>query len=77
MGFEIDDLDWALGELLHITHMAKRYGMLVHKFNPDLFSECMRCINNQPFAVREEAIKPFLSLKPHKVFVGREDARAH
>jgi hypothetical protein len=76
MDFEADDLDWALGELLHLTQQAKRCGMLVHKFNPELFSACMRCINNQPFAVRQRAIKPFHDLEPHKVYLGHENAWA-
>jgi hypothetical protein len=77
MNFEADDLDWALGELLHLTWQAKRCGMLVHKFNPEFFAACMRCINAQPFAIRERAFKAFLNLDPHKVFVGYENARAH
>ncbi len=77
MEFEADDLDWALGELLHLTQEAKRYGVLVHKFDPELFSQCMRCINMQPFVVRERAMRIFLDLAPTSVFVGHEDARTH
>jgi hypothetical protein len=76
MDFEIDDLDWALGELLHLTQQAKRCGMLVHKFNPELFSACMRCINNQPFEVRRAAHKIFTDLEPAKVFARHENAFA-
>lgn len=77
MKFEADDLDWALGELLHLTQQAKRCGMLVQHFNPELFAACMYCINAQPFAVRQHAFKIFMNLNPHKVFVGHEDARTH
>jgi hypothetical protein len=77
MNFEADDLDWALGELLHLTSQAKACGILVHQFDPERFSACMRCINAQPFLVRQRSFAIFLNLKPHKVHVGYENSRAH
>ncbi|MCC8995971.1 MAG: hypothetical protein LM517_02690 [Nitrosomonas sp.] len=39
MKFEVDDLDWAMGELANIFAEANRIGVLPHQINPGLFYE--------------------------------------
>ena len=49
--FNADDLDWVMGELLHMIWQAKRVGMLPQDFNPLLFYRCMQVIGYQPLDV--------------------------
>jgi len=64
MNFEDDDLDWALGELLHMIMEAKRAKIDPHNYDPDLFFSCMHVIGRQPFAVRAK-VWPILRKKHH------------
>lgn len=51
MRFELDDLDWAMGELLTLFSRANRRGVMPHELNPALFHEAWTCLNAQPFHV--------------------------
>jgi hypothetical protein len=46
------EVDWALGELLHLIEQGKRVGIMAHELDPALFSACMRVIGAEPFEVR-------------------------
>ncbi len=69
MNFDADDLDWAFGELLHLTWEAKCAGVLPHLYNPELFSACVRVINCQPFEVRAEVYRNWQRLEPTVVYL--------
>lgn len=49
-----DDLDWAVGELLHLFARAGRYGVYPHELDPALFQRAWRVLNSQPFEVRRQ-----------------------
>lgn len=68
MNFEGDDLDWALGELLHMTWEAKCAGVLPHEFNAGLFSACLRVINSYPFEVRAFCHAIWQDMQPTVVY---------
>ena len=67
MIFYADDLDWALGELLALIWRGKSAGIPAHRLDPELFSACMRCINQQPFAIRYRVRAIINSTNPHQV----------
>jgi len=52
--FEADDLDWAMGELLHMFWLAKRAGM----------QPCMQVIGCQPLEVGQRCIEIINDAKP-------------
>lgn len=56
-----DDVDWAMGEFLHMIDLANRAGMAPHQFNPLLFHRCMRVIGRKPHAVGSELMKIILA----------------
>lgn len=65
--FEIDDLDWALGELLHLISESKRTSLRPEEYQPLLFYRCMHVLGCQPLDVRldclviiRNAIDPYL-----------------
>ena len=62
MAFDDDDIDVALGELLHMTKQAKDAMLLPRVFNPALFQECMRVIELQPDELRQECILAYRSM---------------
>jgi len=68
MNFEIDDLDWALGELLHMTWKAKCAGILPHLYDPVLFADCLRLIHHHPFVVQQYCNEIWQLLEPTNVF---------
>jgi hypothetical protein len=49
--FDDEDIDWAMGELLHMIGEAKRAGRWPHEYNPLLFYRCMHVIGRQPLEV--------------------------
>jgi hypothetical protein len=53
MNFEPDDLDWAMGELLHLFARARQRGAFPHRLNPTLFHSAWTVLCMQPFPVRE------------------------
>jgi hypothetical protein len=55
MDFEPDDLDWAMGELLHLFDRASRLGILPHELDPAIFHPAWSVLNAQPFEVRQTA----------------------
>lgn len=65
------DLDWALGELLHMVSKASRVDVLPHRYDPDCFYACMCVINRQPYEVRRRCLAEVLSL------IFRMTGRAH
>ncbi len=65
--FEVDDLDWALGELLHLIWQGKCAGVMAHEYNPLLFFRCMQVIGMQPLAVRQKCKKIIDDTHPHWV----------
>lgn len=68
--FEGDDLDWAMGELLHLIWQAKRAGMLPHELNPLLSYRCMQVISCQPRATAELCVRIINATKPGAFWVG-------
>lgn len=50
--FEEDDVDWALGELLHMMWQARRVGYWPHDYNRLLFYRSMHVLGCQPLQVR-------------------------
>lgn len=62
--FEADDLDWAMGELLHMFWLAKRARMQPHDFNPLLFFRCMQVIGCQPLEVGQRCMQIINDAKP-------------
>lgn len=76
--FEVDDIDWAMGELLHMIWVAKRAGVRAENFNPLLFYRCMHVIGRQPLGVRLKCIKIIRDAEPGFVrawFHGSSDAQ--
>lgn len=67
MNFEDDDLDWAMGEMLHMIKLADRFDIPPHEYNPELFFQCMHIIGRQPFEVKAR-VWPTLQLA-HPNFV--------
>jgi hypothetical protein len=65
--FEADDIDWALGELLHLIWRGKSAGVMAHEYNPLLFYRCIQVIGMQPFAVRQKCKKIIDGTQPHLV----------
>ncbi len=53
MDFEADDLDWAMGELLHLFAHANRVGYYPHELKPALFYAAWSVLNAQPFEVAQ------------------------
>lgn len=51
MDFEIDDLDWAMGELLQLFNHANRLGVYPHELNPKLFRSAWSVISWQPVEI--------------------------
>ena len=49
--FDRDDLDWAMGELLHLFYEANFLASFPHKLNPDLFYSAWSILCYQPFEV--------------------------
>ena len=68
MNFEGDDLDWALGELMHLTSQAKSAGALPHLYNPVLFAACRRVINAQIFGVAAPLHAIWLEMEPTFIY---------
>ncbi len=68
MNFDADDLDWALGVLLHLIWQAKMAGVLVHQYAPQQFFSCMQVINAQPFVVRQRVIEIIRGMEPTVLF---------
>ena len=56
MQFDADDLDWAMGELLHLFTMASRTWMRPHEVNPKLFQSAWSVLNAQPFPIRAHCL---------------------
>ena len=77
MNFEGDDLDWALGELMHLTSQAKSAGILPHLYNPALFAACRRVINAQPFEVSAPIHAIWLEMQPTVVYFNSYGRRAN
>ena len=77
MNFEGDDVDWAFGELMHLTSQAKIAGVLPHLYNPALFAACRRIINAQSFEVAAPLHAIWLSMEPTVVFIGWYRHRAN
>jgi hypothetical protein len=77
MNFEADDLDWVLGELMHLTSQAKAAGVLPHLYNPTLFAACRRVINAQPFEVASHYHALWLEMEPTVVYLDWYRRRAN
>jgi len=60
MGFEPDDFDWAMGELLQLFDRASRLGILPHELDPAVFHPAWSVLNAQPFEVRQTAHRMLL-----------------
>ena len=52
MNFEVDDLDWAMGELANLFAKANEVGIYPHLLDPKLFYDAWTVLDSQPLAVR-------------------------
>ena len=57
MRFELDDIDWAMGELLELFSRANRRGVMPHEVDTLLFHEAWTCLNAQPFQLRRRCYR--------------------
>jgi hypothetical protein len=62
MQFEPDDLDWAMGELLHLFALAARLGVYPHHLRPDIFHPAWTVLNAQAFPIRQEAHRGLMTI---------------
>ena len=62
MNLEVDDLDWAMGELATLFAEANRVGILPHKFDPELFYNCWTVLCLQQFEVATHCYKTLISM---------------
>ena len=76
MNFEVDDFDWALGELLALIWRGKLAGVPAHVLEPRLFHDCMRVIGAQPFETRQWAYQVITGMEPFRFLRSHEIARA-
>lgn len=60
--FEEDELDWAMGELLHMIWEAKKADCRPEKYNQLLFYRCMQVIGCQPLQSALESINTIRSV---------------
>jgi hypothetical protein len=75
---EAGELDWAMGELLHLIWEGKRVGVMAHRLDPPLFTACMRVIGWQPFEVRQECHRQIMGTEYWVLFRYRyENATTH
>ena len=51
MELDPDDLDWAMGKLLHLFSQANRFGIYPHELRPDIFHPAWAVLSRQPFEV--------------------------
>ncbi|MCB1976766.1 MAG: hypothetical protein KDE66_07135 [Nitrosomonas sp.] len=51
MNFEIDDLDWAMGELANLFSKANRTGIYPHELDYYLFHNAWGVLCMQPFQI--------------------------
>ncbi len=77
MTFELDDFDWALGELLALIARGKRAGTPAHLLDASLFEAAMRIIDAQAPAARDWAHQVIADMQPFHLLEerGYEDAR--
>ncbi|PTN08866.1 hypothetical protein [Nitrosomonas aestuarii] len=52
MNFEVDDLDWAMGELANLFANSKRTGIYPHELDYYLFHNAWGALCIQPFKIR-------------------------
>lgn len=69
MRFDSDDLDWAMGELLHLFARARRRGAFPHLLDPDLFHTAWTVLCAQPYPVRERC--HFILMNGERTFTFR------
>ena len=62
MPFDADDLDWAMGELLHLFLMTSRQWTFPHLIAPGLFHDAWRVLNAQPFEVRNHCHRQLMAV---------------
>ena len=62
MNFDLDDLDWAMGELANLFAKANRVGIFPHLLDPDLFYNDWIVLNRQTFEVRSRCHQTLLSM---------------
>jgi hypothetical protein len=66
MNFEPADLDWVMGELLHLFARARQLGVFPHQLDPELFHAAWTVLSMQPFPVRERC--HFILMNGHRAF---------
>lgn len=60
--FEVNDLDWTMGELAHLFSQANRIGTLPHELNPNLFHSAWSVLNHQPPEIAEQCRNILISI---------------
>jgi len=62
MSFEVDDLDWAMGELSNLFAESNRVGILPHKLDPELFYNCWIVLCLQSFEIATRCCQTLISM---------------
>ena len=77
MEFDLDDLDWAMGELLVLFRRANRIGVYPHLLEPEVFRLGMTAINAQPFRIRQRCLWDLMNqiTRPLNTYVPNFDGR--
>lgn len=67
MKFDLDDLDWAMGELANLFAKANRVGIFPHLLDPELFYNAWTVVSLQPFPVNSHCRQTllFMLTEPH------------
>lgn len=65
MKFELDDLDWAMGELMHLFSRANLVGILPHELDPELFYDAWTVLCHQKFEVAVQCRWTLVSMLAH------------
>ena len=62
MDFDLEDPDWAMGELANLFAKANQQGVFPHLLDPELFYRGWIVLNHQPFEVRAHCHQTLLSM---------------
>ncbi len=65
MNFERDDLDWAMGELMHLFSRASLVGIPPHELDPDLFYDAWTVLCHQKYEVAVRCHWTLISMLTH------------
>lgn len=66
MRFDLDDLDWAMGELAHLFMLANLHSAYPHLLNPELFRTAWHVIMWQPPEVAKHCHQTLMAMSSGK-----------